>query len=131
MRRITNESQNQKNKKLISLVNYDLIEGFTKDMAETTQTNASNVIENIILDRILSESNTSNYYIKMIYNDGLKEAYIALFQTLSAGIKGMASHKNAYELVKLGMNIVNRPFSSEMDENYKELSEHQFPSNCR
>lgn len=131
MRRITNESQNQKNKKLISLVNYDLIEGFAKDMAEKTQTNASNVIENIILDRILSKSNTSNYYIKLIYNAGLKEAYIALFQTLSAGIKGMASHNNAYELVKLGINIVNRPFSSGMDEKYKELSEHHFPSNCR
>lgn len=131
MRRIINESQNQKNKKLISLVNFDLVEGFTKDMAEMTQTNTSTVIENIIMDRILSKSPTSSYYIKKIYSDGLKEAYIALFQTLSAGIQGMASHDNAYELVKLGMNIVNRPFSSGMDEKYKSLAEQHFPLNCR
>lgn len=131
MRRITNESQNQKNKKLISLVNFDIIEGFTKDMAETTQTNASTVIENIILDRILSKSKTSNYYIKEIYDKGLKETFISLMQDLSAGIQGMASHDNAEELVKLGMSIVNRPFSAGMDEKYKELSEHHFPSNCR
>lgn len=131
MRRITNESQNQKNKKLISLVNFDIIEGFTKDMAETTQTNASTVIENIILDRILSKSKTSNYYIKEIYDKGLKETFISLMQDLSAGIQGMASHDNAEELVKLGMSIVNRPFSAGMDEKHKELSEHHFPSNCR
>jgi hypothetical protein len=131
MRRITNESQNQKNKKLISLVNFDIIEGFTKDMAETTQTNASTVIENIILDQILSKSKTSNYYIKEIYDIGLKETFISLMQDLSAGIQGMASHDNAEELVKLGMSIVNRPFSAGMDEKHKELSEHHFPSNCR
>ena len=131
MRRITNESQNQKNKKLISLVNFDLIEGYTKDMAEITQTNVSTVIENILLDRILSKSNTSNYYIKEIYDNGLKEAFIALMQTLSAGIQGMASHDNAEEIVKLGMSVVNRPFSAGMDEKYQNLSEHHFPSNCR
>lgn len=131
MRRITNESQNQKNKKLISLVNFELIEGFTKDMAETTQTNASTVIENIILDRILSKSKTSNYYIKEIYDKGLKETFISLMQDLSAGIQGMASHDNAEEIVKLGMSVVNRPFSAGMDEKYQNLSEHHFPSNCR
>lgn len=132
LRRITNnEPQNQKNKKLITLVNYDLIEGFTKDMAEITQTNVSTTIENMLLDQILLKSDTPDYYIKLIYTDGLKETYIALFQALSAGIQGMASHDNAYEIVKLGMNIVNRPFSCGMDEKYKELSEHHFPSNCR
>lgn len=131
MRRIANESQNQKNKKLISLVNFDLIEGFTKDMAEITQTNASTVIENIILDRILSKYDTPNYYIKKIYKEGLKETYIALMQNLSAGIQGMASHDNAEALVKLGINIVNRPFSCGMDNDYLYLSEDHFPSNCR
>lgn len=130
MRRVNKEPQQAKNKKLISLMNYDLITGFTEDMAEMTQTNTSTVIENIILDRIISESNTSNYYIKKIYNDGLKDVFIALMETLSAGIKGLASHENAFPLVKLGFNIVNRPFSSGMDEKYKQCEEH-FRKTCK
>lgn len=132
MRRIKSEPT-QKNKKLITFTNYELIDRYTKDIAEMEQTNVSAVIENIILKQILAEADfdATNYYIKKIYSDGLKDAFIALFQNLSAGIQGKSTHTNAYALVNLCLKITNRPFMSGFDPDYKYLEDEHLVKNCK
>lgn len=121
-------------RKIVTLKNFDLINGFVKDMVEVQDSNDSAVIEGILLEHIMPISQTSlasKYYINQIYTNGLKETVILLLQNLAGETQKSESYNKAYPLITLIMGILNRPFGSEVDEQYKHLLEDHFPSNCK
>lgn len=121
MRRKTEDGNSIR--KIITLKNFSLVDGYVKDMAFVKESNDSAVIENILMEKILSDSLASAHYIRSIYDVGLKQTYITLMQLLSAGIDFKAAYDNAFELVKLGMKILNQPFTSGIDPEYEQ---HQY-----
>lgn len=121
-------------RKIITLKNFDLIDGFVKDTAEAQDSNDSAVIEGILLEHIMPTSQmslASTYYVNQIYTNGLKETVILLLQNLAAETQKPESYDKAFPLITLIMGILNRPFGSEVDEQYKHLLKDHFPSNCK
>ena len=118
MRRKTEDSN--VSRKIITLKNFELVDGYVKDTAYVMQSNDSAVIENILLDKILPVSPGSAYYVRSIYNFGLKKTYMTLMDVLSAGIDFKAAYDNAYDLVEFGMNVIlQQPFTTGIDPEYK------------
>jgi len=122
--------KNPSKKLLISFKNIDLIYGIVQDKAALYNSTHSSIIEDVLLKEFMPDSKAATHYVKMIYERGLKETFIALMQNLSAGVNLEASQSNAYELVRFAMNVVSRPFSASIDPAYKDLLAGHFPSNC-
>lgn len=119
MRRKTEDSN--VSRKIITLKNYELVDGYVKDTAYVMQSNDSAVIENILLDRILPFSSVSENYVRSIYKFGLKRTYMILMDVLSAGLDLKATYDNAYDLVEFGMNVIlQQPFTVGIDPEYKD-----------
>ena len=51
-------------RKIITLKNFDLIDGYVKDMAYLQDSNDSAIIEKILLNNIFSDSADAAFYIK-------------------------------------------------------------------
>lgn len=119
MRRKTEDSN--VSRKIITLKNYELVDGYVKDTAYVMQSNDSAVIENILLDRILPYSSVSENYVRSIYKFGLKRTYMILMDVLSAGLDFKATYDNAYDLVEFGMNVIlQQPLTVGIDPEYKD-----------
>lgn len=128
MRRRTSEGST--GKKIITLQNPEIIDGYIKDLAAINDSSDSAIIEDLLLGHILSKSDVASYYIRMLYSQNLKKTYMGLMQDLSAGIRFKAAHTNAYELIRLGMNVLDRPFTSNIEAEYEYLRDEHFVSNC-
>lgn len=118
------------NRKIITLKNFEIVDGYIKDRAVRDDSNDSAVIESILLNQILPPSAIASYYISMIYRDGLKQTVMTLMQDLSAGIQWKAAHDNALPLVRMVMEMVQKSYIA-VDEDFAYLMEEHLPSNCR
>ena len=119
MRRQTEDSN--VSRKIITLKNFELVDGYVKDTAYVMQSNDSAVIEKILLDKILPVSSVPAYYVRSIYTFGLKRTYMILMDVLSAGLDLKAAYDNAYDLVEFGMNVIlQQPFTAGIDPEYKD-----------
>lgn len=119
MRRRTEDSN--VSRKIITLKNFELVDGYVKDTAFVMESNDSAVIENMLLDKILPTSPAAAYYVRSIYTVGLKKTYMTLMNLLSEGLDFKAAYDNAYDIVKFGMNVIlQQPFVAGIDPDYKD-----------
>lgn len=117
-------------RKIITLKNFELVDGYVKDMACLRESNDSAIIEGILLDKILPDSETAAFYVKMIYSLGLKHTFMALMQNLAVGMDGKISYDNSIGLVKLIFDILYDPFNMGIDPEYSRVLDSHFISNC-
>lgn len=122
MRRKTEDSG--VSRKIITLKNFDLIDGYVKDMAYMKDSNDSAIIEGILLDKILSNSADAAFYIKKIYSFGLKYTLLTFIHNLSVEVQLKADYEwdparaRTLELVLLIRNILNDPMVMGVDPEY-------------
>lgn len=118
-------------RKIITLKNFQVIDGYVKDMAYVQESNDSAVIENILLEHILPEETVSANYVKKVYTIGLKEAVLDLLNYLD-GKKELIDEGNRTSLlVNLLLQIFDNRYGVGYDEAYSYLLKEKFPANCK
>lgn len=117
-------------RKIITLKNFDIIDGYIKDRAVKDDSNDSAVIENILLKQILPDSEIASYYISMIYCNGLKQTVMTLMQDLTVDVQWEGAHDVAFLLVRMAMEMVQESYVA-IDDEFAYLMEEDLPSNCR
>lgn len=130
MRRKILDSDAGVNRKIVTLKHYKVIDGYVKDKANVDESNDSAVIENMLLSQILPKEQVSSRYVESIYTHGLKKTFMGVMQHLAAGVQFREQYDNALDLVKMVMEILDKPTGSGIDEHYEYLKESHFPSNC-
>ena len=114
-------------RKIITLKNFDLIDGYVKDMAYLQDSNDSAIIEKILLNNIFSDSADAAFYIKKIYSLGLKNALLAFIHNLSVEVQLKSdyeedpAHLKTLELLLLIRNVLNDPMPMEVDPEFADL----------
>ena len=124
-------------RKIITLKNFDLIDGYVKDMAHITDSNDSAIIERILLDHILSDDADAAFYISKIYSVGLKNALLAFIHNLSIEVQLKPKlyyikdpeSLDTFELVLLIYTILNIQIPMEVDSEYAYILNGSFMSN--
>lgn len=117
-------------RKLITIHNFELVNGFVKDMAAGENSNDSAIIEGFLLKKILPDNAVAERYVRSIYSGGLKETYLLIMRDLSNSVPHKAVMERVLPLIRFALDIFNQQTIKGFDENYMYLLEGRFQENC-
>lgn len=118
-------------RKIITLKNYQLVDGYVKDKAYVDETNDSAVVESILLEHILPNEPASTYYVREIYIKGLKETMIDILAYFDINRKPLEDCDRAFLLIRFLLQIFDNRRGVGYDDAYQYLLNTQFPTNCK
>lgn len=117
-------------RKMITIKNVEVVDGYVKDLAYVAESSDSAIIEAIILDKVLPDSDAGKFYVKSIYTNGLKKTFAAIMQTLAAGVDFQAAYPNGEELIRFAMKIFSFPAERGFDSENIKLLDGYFMGCC-